>query len=420
MAKDGERETAYVRKVQVGTRRYVERLLKENETLRTLLLKTESEKLALDEKVLTIQAQLSRHEIEQVSLRRKMAEIEVNNQRFTKEYLEIEHQNANLANLYVTSYRLHGTLERDEVLSVIQEILINLVGSEEVAVFELDEDGEALTLASSFGIDEERYRSVAVGSDVIGKVAETGEAFFGNEDPEDDAVTACIALKVEDKVTGVITVFGLLPQKSGLEAVRPRAVRAFGYARGGGALFLRSRREIARRGRGRWMTHAVPLPELGVSADAVDGAKKFYLHPGRLFVSTEPATVTTILGSCVAVCLWVESRGIGGLNHYLLPDGEGIGAATDRFAPLALRRLLDELIELGARKENLKAKVFGGACVLEAFQEDRNDLGSQNVEAARHFLEVESIPIIVEDVGGRAGRKLVFHTEDGSAWVRKL
>ena len=108
------------------------------------------------------------------------------------------------------------------------------------------------------------------------------------------------------------------------------------------------------------------------------------------------------------------------MNHYLLPDGEGIGAATDRFAPLALRRLLDELIELGARKENLKAKVFGGACVLEAFQEDRNDLGSQNVEAARHFLEVESIPIIVEDVGGRAGRKLVFHTEDGSAWVRKL
>ena len=227
MAKDGERETAYVRKVQVGTRRYVERLLKENETLRTLLLKTESEKLALDEKVLTIQAQLSRHEIEQVSLRRKMAEIEVNNQRFTKEYLEIEHQNANLANLYVTSYRLHGTLERDEVLSVIQEILINLVGSEEVAVFELDEDGEALTLASSFGIDEERYRSVAVGSDVIGKVAETGEAFFGNEDPEDDAVTACIALKVEDKVTGVITVFGLLPQKSGLEAVWTTSCSSF-------------------------------------------------------------------------------------------------------------------------------------------------------------------------------------------------
>ncbi len=220
MAKDGERETGYVRKVQADTRRYVEKLLKENETLRTVLAKKESEELALEEKVLTLKEQLSRHEREQVSLRRQMAEIEANNQRFTNEYLQIEHQNANLANLYVTSYRLHSTLDRDEVLSIIQEILINLVGSEEVAVFELDEDGEALTLASSFGIDEERYRSVAVGSGVIGKVAETGEAFFGNGDPEkEDGLTACIALKVDDKVTGLITVFGLLPQKPGLEAV---------------------------------------------------------------------------------------------------------------------------------------------------------------------------------------------------------
>ena len=170
--------------------------------------------------MLTIQEELSRHEKEQVSLRRKMAEIEANNQRFTREYLEIEHQNANLANLYVTSYRLHGTLDRDEVLTIIQEILINLVGSEEVAVFELDEDGGGLSLAASFGIDEACYQRVALGSGVIGRVAEAGESFFGNGDPEkDDGVTACIALKVDNKVTGVITVFGLLPQKSGLEAM---------------------------------------------------------------------------------------------------------------------------------------------------------------------------------------------------------
>ena len=97
MAKDGERETGYVRKVQEDTRRYVEKLLKENETLRTVLVKKESAELALEEKVLTLKEQLSRHEREQVSLRRQMAEIEANNQRFTKEYLEIEHQNANLA-----------------------------------------------------------------------------------------------------------------------------------------------------------------------------------------------------------------------------------------------------------------------------------------------------------------------------------
>ncbi len=168
------------------------------------------------------------------------------------------------------------------------------------------------------------------------------------------------------------------------------------------------------------MAPEVELPELSESADAVDGAQKFYLHPGRLFVSTEPAAVTTILGSCVAVCLWDESRGIGGMNHYLLPDGDADGAAAERFAKVALRRLLAKLLALGARKENLEAKLFGGACVLEAFRESRNDLGAKNVEAARHFLEVESIPIIAEDVGGQAGRKLVFHTGGGSAWVRKL
>ena len=168
------------------------------------------------------------------------------------------------------------------------------------------------------------------------------------------------------------------------------------------------------------MAPEVELPDVRESADAVEGAKKYYLHPGRLFVSAEPAAVTMILGSCVAVCLWDESHGIGGMNHYLLPDGEGDGVAAERFAPLALRRLLEQLLELGASKENLKAKVFGGACVLEAFQESGNDLGTKNIEAARRVLEVERIPILAEDVAGQAGRKLVFHTEGGSARVRKL
>lgn len=162
-------------------------------------------------------------------------------------------------------------------------------------------------------------------------------------------------------------------------------------------------------------------PEVGLSfVDSVDVARRFYLHPGRLLVSLDSAAVTTILGSCVAVCLWDERQAIGGMNHYLLPDGEGEGAAAERFAPAASSRLLEQLLDLGARKENVKAKVFGGACVLEAFRDSGNDLGTKNIEAARHFLDVESIPIVAEDVGGQLGRKLVFHTQDGSAWVRKL
>ena len=88
----------------------MEKRVKENETRRTVLARSESEKLTFEETLLTLQEPLGRHEKEQVSLRRQMAEIVANNQRFTREYLEIEHQNANLANLYVTSYRLRATV----------------------------------------------------------------------------------------------------------------------------------------------------------------------------------------------------------------------------------------------------------------------------------------------------------------------
>ena len=171
------------------------------------------------------------------------------------------------------------------------------------------------------------------------------------------------------------------------------------------------------------MTRDVELTKTGSEPDGAQSTtvgRQFYLSPGRLFVSTESSVVTTVLGSCVSVCLWDEALGFGGLNHYLLPDGEGHGTAAERFASVALTRLLENLIAVGAVRANLNAKVFGGACVLDAFRAGGNDLGTRNVEVARAFLEAERIPITAEDVGGRAGRKLRFHTWDGSAWVRKL
>jgi len=157
-----------------------------------------------------------------------------------------------------------------------------------------------------------------------------------------------------------------------------------------------------------------------VEPTSATATRQIYLHPGRIFVSADPSVVTTVLGSCVSVCLFDEHSGIGGLNHYLLPKGDGKGAAAERFAAFALRRLVDNLLDLGAVKAHLNAKLFGGACVLEAFRAGSNHLGTRNVEAARAFLGAENIPIAAEDVGGNTGRKLRFHTRDGSAWVRKL
>ena len=147
---------------------------------------------------------------------------------------------------------------------------------------------------------------------------------------------------------------------------------------------------------------------------------KAYLHPGQLFVSADGYAVTTILGSCVAVCLWDPVTKIGGINHFLLPNFSGDGIASPRYGNIAIKELLYRLAQLGSQKHNLLAKMFGGACVLDAFRQRQHHLGTKNIETAQELLKSESIPVIGHDVGGQRGRKLIFHTDDGAAWVKAL
>jgi chemotaxis protein CheD len=152
----------------------------------------------------------------------------------------------------------------------------------------------------------------------------------------------------------------------------------------------------------------------------LDTRTSLYLHPGQVFVSASPAEVTTILGSCVAVCVWNPRLRVGGANHYLLPDGADSGPSASRFGRVALRRLIDGLLSLGCQKRHLEAKVFGGACVLEALRGKERHLGRKNVEIALTVLHQEGIRVVAEDTGGGRGRKVVFHTDDGAAWVKRL
>jgi chemotaxis protein CheD len=145
-----------------------------------------------------------------------------------------------------------------------------------------------------------------------------------------------------------------------------------------------------------------------------------YLHPGQVFASGEPTLVTTVLGSCVAVCLWDPSTGVGGINHFQLPQWSGKGPRTPRFASVAIQALLDRLLALGARRSEIRAKVFGGACVTAGSLGHRKSLGEQNVEHALVYLRECSLPVAATATGGPRGRKLVFHTSDGSAWVKEL
>jgi chemotaxis protein CheD len=148
--------------------------------------------------------------------------------------------------------------------------------------------------------------------------------------------------------------------------------------------------------------------------------RRAYLHAGRLFASTQPTAVTTILGSCVAVCLWDPRLEVGGINHFLLPHWVGNGLASPRFGNVAVGSLIEQLLGFGSRKQDLQAKLFGGASVLGASAREEAHLGKRNVEIARKLLGQEGILVVAEDVGGRQGRRLIFHTEHGTAWVRPL
>lgn len=161
-------------------------------------------------------------------------------------------------------------------------------------------------------------------------------------------------------------------------------------------------------------------PAVSPAPDAPPGGPHLFVHTGEVGVSYAPAVFTTVLGSCVAVCVWDQTTGLGGMNHYLLPDQVTNGLGTPRFGNIAIRTLVDQLERLKVSAERLRAKVFGGAQVMGIGGPSATGLGARNVELARVMLDVLGIRIDAMDVGGNAGRKVVFRTSDGAAWVRRL
>ena len=170
---------------------------------------------------------------------------------------------------------------------------------------------------------------------------------------------------------------------------------------------------------GRAKRAAMERDKLGLTPDGSIRAK-VYLHPGQLFASVECSAVTTILGSCVSLCLWDPVAKIGGINHYLLPFWVGDDIASPRFGTVAIETLIEKVLSLGARKNHLRAKLFGGACVIEAFRENKDHIGTVNARLAESMLRARGIPVVEQDLAGRRGRKLVFNTDDGATWIKYL
>jgi chemotaxis protein CheD len=146
-----------------------------------------------------------------------------------------------------------------------------------------------------------------------------------------------------------------------------------------------------------------------------DGTRVVYLHAGQLLVAPEPTQITTVLGSCVAICLWDSRLGIGGMNHFMLPMNPAAHERQERFADSATAALVDGLVSAGARLSRLEAKVFGGASVLGF---GGSALGEKNIRAAQIELASRRIPIVAADVGGNHGRKVMFRTNNGFSTVK--
>ena len=136
-----------------------------------------------------------------------------------------------------------------------------------------------------------------------------------------------------------------------------------------------------------------------------------YIAQGDEMVSNvEGLLITTVLGSCISICLWDPEQRIGGMNHLLLPELKQNGSALNTAGAIAMERLINQMVKLGAERARLRAKLFGGSSMLSGM----TDIGARNAEFGRSYLASEGIPCDNESVGGTQARKLRFWPTSGS------
>jgi len=225
MKKDKARGEAYALHVRENTQKYIEALIEENEGLRSLVSDLDEQRKQSDRRLGVAESELGRVESERQKLAERIDQIETESQDLLGQFQEVERQNSDLASLYVASYRLHETIKRSEVIAVIEEIVVNMIGSEELAIFEMDDESGKLKLIKSFGIDPDDLERVSLNESRIDEAAgalqevvETGQRYVvdsgdSNALGKDSGLTACVPLVLDGNVIGAIAVFRLLDQK---------------------------------------------------------------------------------------------------------------------------------------------------------------------------------------------------------------
>jgi len=149
-----------------------------------------------------------------------------------------------------------------------------------------------------------------------------------------------------------------------------------------------------------------------------DAAK---ILPGEYYFTHKDMMIVTVLGSCVSACIRDRVTGIGGMNHFMLPDsgdGDSPISASMRYGTYAMDILINDLLKAGARRENLEAKVFGGGNVLRGFV--AINVGERNAQFVRDYLRAENIRVVAEDLNDIWPRKVYFFPRTGKVLVKKL
>lgn len=143
-----------------------------------------------------------------------------------------------------------------------------------------------------------------------------------------------------------------------------------------------------------------------------------FIHVGQCHVDYAPAAISTVLGSCVAVCLYDPILELAGMNHYLLPLWNGNGLQSPKYGNICIPRLIDEMVAKGAMTHRMQAKIFGGASITTGTLLASMMIGEKNIIIARDILGEYKIPIVAQDVGGNKGRKIQLDCARGSVLMK--
>ncbi len=149
--------------------------------------------------------------------------------------------------------------------------------------------------------------------------------------------------------------------------------------------------------------------------------KQISIHIGEYHASRDPAVIHTVLGSCVAVCLFDPANRIGGMNHILLPGNADMKKfnRSARYGINAMQLLINRIMNLDGDRYRLVAKVFGGGNVISSIT-GKNAIGEKNVSFALELLQKEKIRVVSKDVWGNVSRKIYFHTDTGEVFVKRI